>query len=66
MVLVSRDGKPRVRTPSQQQMQEKRQLTARSNDLNAVSNWRKNGRPRVFPTAEIKTQEDQILQLKSG
>ena len=38
MVLVSRDGKPRVRTPSQQQMQEKRQLTARSNDLNAVSN----------------------------
>jgi hypothetical protein len=38
MVLVSRDGRPRVRTPSQQQMTQKRQETARSNDLNAVSN----------------------------
>jgi hypothetical protein len=37
MVLVSRDGRPRVATPSQAKMQEKKQLTARLNDLNAVN-----------------------------
>ena len=38
MVLLSRDGRPRVATPSQIQMAQKRQDTARKNDLNAVSN----------------------------
>ena len=37
MVLVSRDGRPRVATPSQMQMREKRVMTARSQDLNAVA-----------------------------
>ena len=38
MVLVSRDGRPRVATPSQKQMAQKKQQTARRDDLNAVSN----------------------------
>ena len=37
MVLVSRDGRPRVQTPSQAKMHEKKQLTARLNDLSAVN-----------------------------
>ena len=38
MVLVSRDGRPRVATPSQVQMAQKKQQSARRDDLNAVSN----------------------------